>query len=159
MFGNLRSVKQRNLGWGLLGLASSLAIFTAGCAEGAGAAEPAAEPGRTSSNQSKQDQVLGCFASAFKTQKGTLPPPADASEREAAGQLLERYNGKLRRICGTIAEALKGDLCEMPVTLASVVACDRHGPHGDVDLNTADKARMDDRVRERERISVDPTTH
>lgn len=131
-----------------------LLLFGASCAQGAGSAEPAAPAGAT-----PRAHVLACFAARYEEREHKAAPAADEEARQAAEQLLAKYNGKPKRACGAIQVALSGSLCDLPVTLASVVACERRGRENRADggLNPEKKEELEQRVRENERRNIDPT--
>lgn len=131
-----------------------LVLCGASCVEGAGSAAPAEAPAGGTS----REQVLGCFAAQYKAKMHEAAPVEDEDGRRAADQLLARYNGKPKRACGAIQAALSGSLCGMPVTLASVVACERRGREDRTDkvIDPAKKDELQNRVRENERRNIDP---
>lgn len=135
-------------------LCALLVLSGASCVQGSGSAPPAEAPAGATS----REKVWACFAAQYKAKMHEAAPVEDEGERRAAEQLLARYNGKPKRACGAIQVALSGSLCGMPVTLASVVACERRG-HADRSNDVLDpgkKDQLENRVRENERRNVDP---
>ena len=88
--------------------------------------EPDKEPQAGSAASSgARSHVLRCYTDEYGKTKQGAAPKIDDQERKAADELLAKYGGDTRRACGAVITALSGPLCNMPVALASVVACER----------------------------------
>jgi len=101
-------------------------------------------------------RVLHCYADEYKKKKPGEEPKIDDNERKAADELLAKYGSDTRRACGAVITALNGPLCNMPVALASVVACERAhgkanmGPHVDQETKGEIQQRVNDQNTERQ---------
>jgi hypothetical protein len=142
------SLRVRGRAMRALGGIAVLSALAAGCMPAAGGANHATTVTVT---PEARDHVMACYRDAYGRKQGTAPTISE-QDRAAADELLAKHNNESDSTCKEVTTALAGPLCNMPVSLQSVAACDRQMKRRQAaqDMNPADKAALDQRIQQQQ---------